>query len=272
MLNIGDFARLGQVSPRMLRHYDETGLLKPSRVDQQTAYRFYEVAQLGRLHRLLALRDLGLTLEQIRPMLDDDPSLEQLRGMLWLRQAQIEREVAEEQARLRRVEAHLRALEGSIAMSSIDVAIKMTEPIRIAEASGAAPGFGHENLNPVFQRLVPVVLGHLGRAGARPGIMVAWYGEPAEDGSVVLHAGFTIADQFVPDGGGVHVVDLPSIRVASVVHRGSMEDIASVYEALVRWIEDSGNTLAGRSRELYHEWNESHPERSVTELQMPIAS
>ena len=82
MLNIGQFARLGQVSPRMLRHYDEIGLLRPSRVDPQTGYRSYEVAQLGTLHRLLALRDLGLTLEQIRPMLGDDPSTEQLRGML----------------------------------------------------------------------------------------------------------------------------------------------------------------------------------------------
>src|SRR5262245_51954140 len=144
MLNIGEFARLGQVSPRMLRHYDETGLLKPSRVDPHTGYRFYAAGQLGRLHRLLALRDLGFSLEQTRPMLDDDLSLEQLRGMLMLRRAQIEQDVADEQGRLRRVEAHLRALEGSIAMSSLDVAIKTTEPTRIAESSAPAPGFGHE--------------------------------------------------------------------------------------------------------------------------------
>jgi len=272
MLNIGEFARLGQVSPRMLRHYDETGLLKPSRVDSQTGYRSYEVAQLGRLHRLLALRDLGLSLEQIQPMLDDDPSVEQLRGMLRLRQAQIEREVTDEQARLRRVDAHLRALEGSKAMSSFDVAIKTTEPIRLAEASGPAPGFGHENLSPVFHRLVPTVLGHLGRAGARPGIMVAWYEEPAEDGTVVLHAGFEVDNQSVPDDDDVRVVELPTVRVASVIHHGPMDNVLSVYEALAKWIEDSGNEFAGRSRELYHQWDDDHPERSVTELQMPIAS
>ena len=59
MFTIGEFARLGQVSPRMLRHYDETGLLRPTRVDPQTGYRLYDVGELGRLHRLLALRDLG---------------------------------------------------------------------------------------------------------------------------------------------------------------------------------------------------------------------
>jgi DNA-binding transcriptional MerR regulator len=61
MLNIGEFARLGQVSPRMLRYYDRFGLLVPDRVDPDTGYRSYGVGQLVRLHRLLALRDLGFT-------------------------------------------------------------------------------------------------------------------------------------------------------------------------------------------------------------------
>jgi DNA-binding transcriptional MerR regulator len=272
MLTIGAFARLGQVSPRMLRHYDETGLLTPSRVDPQTGYRSYDVAQLGRLHRLLALRDLGFTLEQTRPILDSELPIDELRGMLRLRQAQIERDVASEETRLRRVEAHLRALEGSISMSSLDVAIKNTDSVRVASASATAPGFGHDNLNPAFQDVVPVVLGHLGRVGARPGIMVAWYEEPADDGSVVIHAGFEIGSQSVPDGDGVRVVELPGVRVASVVHRGTMEGIEAVYEALVRWIEDAGHQLASRSRELYHHWDDAHPEESVTELQLPLAS
>src|SRR5579864_9237777 len=111
MLTIGDFARLGQISPRMLRHYDEIGLLTPEHVDPATGYRRYSLAQLGQLHRLLALRDLGFTLEQIGPFLDDDVSVEELRGMLRLRGAEIETTLSEERARLRRVEAHLRAIE-----------------------------------------------------------------------------------------------------------------------------------------------------------------
>jgi effector-binding domain-containing protein len=191
--------------------------------------------------------------------------------MLRLRRAQIERDVASEAARLRRVEAHLRALEGSISMSSLDVAIKNTDPVRVASASVTAPGFGHDNLNPAFQQLAPLVLGHLDRAGGRPGIMVAWYEEPADDGSVVIHAGFEIGSQSVPDGDGVQVVELPGVRVASVVHRGTMEGIEAVYESLVRWVEDSGHQLASRSRELYHHWDDAHPEESVTELQLPLA-
>lgn len=271
MLNIGEFARLGQVSPRMLRHYDEIGLLKPRQVDPKTGYRSYEVAQLGELHRLLALRDLGLTLEQIRPMLADDPSVEQLRGMLRLRQAQIAQEVADEQARLRRVEAHLRALEGSQSMPANDVVVKQTQPLRIAEATATAAGFG-PLLGDVFARLYPKVIGHLASADARPGLCVAWYEEPNDDGSVVVHAGFDIGDQSVPDSDEVRVMELPVIDVASVVHRGPMDGVEPVYESLVRWIDDSDYRLAGRSRELYHEWHEDEPSRNVTELQMPIGS
>jgi DNA-binding transcriptional MerR regulator len=270
-MNIGEFARLGQVSPRMLRHYDETGLLKPREVDAQTGYRLYDVASLGRLHRLLALRDLGFTLEQIRPLLDDDLPVEQMRGMLRLGRAQIEQNVAAEQARLRRVEAHLRALEGSSTMPSNDVVIKQAEPICLAEAVGTAPGYGSENLGPLFARLLPEVLAHLARVGATPGISVGHYEEPQDDGSVVLHAGFDIGDQEVPSGEVVRVAHLPSVEVASVIHRGAMEGIEPAFEALMRWIEDSGYRWAGPSRELYHEFHEEDPARHVTELQVPIA-
>jgi DNA-binding transcriptional MerR regulator/predicted transcriptional regulator YdeE len=271
MLNIGEFARLGQVSPRMLRHYDETGLLRPSAVDPQTGYRLYDVAALGRLHRLLALRDLGFTLEQIRPLLEDDVPVEQLRGMLRLGQAQIEQNVEAEQARLRRVEAHLRALEGST-MPLHDIVIKQAEPIRLAEAVGTAAGYGSENLGPLFARLIPEVLERLTEVGATPGIVVGHYEGLKDDGSVVLHAGFDIGDQDVPSTELVQVVELPAVQVASVVHRGTMEEIEPAFEALVRWIEDSGHRLAGGSRELYHQLHHEDPTGNVTELQIPVTS
>jgi DNA-binding transcriptional MerR regulator len=271
MLNIGEFARLGQVSPRMLRHYDEIDLLKPMWVDPSTAYRQYEIAQLGRLHRLLALRDLGFTLDRVRAVLDDGPSVERLKGMLLLRQVQLEDHVAEEQARLRRVRAHLTALEGSIPMSSLDVAIKTTEPVRVAEASSISPGFGSHNIRPVFERLAARVISQMGRTRARPGVAIAWYDEPDDDdGSVVVHVGFDVGQQEVSDGDGVRIVELPRVKVASLIHRGSMDHVIPVYEALARWVEESGNRLAGNNRELYHHWDKESPDGGVTEIQMPL--
>jgi effector-binding domain-containing protein len=98
--------------------------------------------------------------------------------------------------------------------------------------------------------------------------LIHYYAEPDEDGSVGLHVAYEIGEQTVPAGDGIEVVELPSIEVASVVHRGPMDNIVPVYEALIRWIEDSGYKLAGYGRELYHEVGEDGP--SVTELQMPI--
>jgi DNA-binding transcriptional MerR regulator len=268
MLSIGEFARLGQVSPRMLRHYDQLGLLQPERVDPDTGYRFYGVHQLGRLHRIVALRDLGFTLEQISTLLEGELSPEQLRGMLQLRRAELEQSVADAQSRLRRVEAHLRAIEGSNTVKAQDVVIKETQPLRVAEARDVAGGLDPEHVGPVFMRLAPKLIDHLQQAGARPGMMVGYYDEPAEDGSVGVHVAYEIGEQPVPISEGVETVELPVVTVASVVHRGDMEGVAPVYEALVRWIEDSGFRLAGHSRELYHEMTADGP--SVTELQMPI--
>ncbi|MGO9881707.1 MAG: MerR family transcriptional regulator [Solirubrobacteraceae bacterium] len=269
MLNIGEFARLGQVSPRMLRHYDQLGLLTPERVDPDTGYRSYDVKQLVRLHRLLALRDLGFTLQQIDGLLDGELPAEQLRGMLRLRRAQLEQSLADERARLRQVEAHLRAIEGSNTVNAQDIVIKQTQPLRVAEATGSAGGLDPEHLGPLFEQLAPTLGRKIAQAGARPGTMIGYYDEPDDDGSVGVHVAFEIVDQAVPPEDGVEIVELPVIEVASLVHRGGMENIAVVYEDLIRWVEDSGYRLAGYSRELYHEMDADGP--SVTELQMPIA-
>jgi DNA-binding transcriptional MerR regulator len=272
MLNIGEFARLGQVSPRMLRHYDEIGLLTPERVDAASGYRLYSVHQLGRLHRIVALRDMDFALEQIREVLAEDLPVEQLRGMLRLRRAQIELTVGEEQERLRRVEAHLRALEGTDAVDVQDIVIKRTQPIRVAQAT--AGGLTHADIGSAFGRLLPAVMAHLESVGAKPGITVGVYeddGGAAPEGEIVLQAGFEVGEQDVPDNDTVRVVDVPVVEVAAAVYHGGDDGIVAAWEALVRWIEDSGYRLVGDCRELYHEWDDDDPTRNVMELQQPIA-
>ena len=111
-LKIGDFARIGQVTVQTLRHYDELGLLKPSEVDPPSGYRYYVLNQLPRLHRILALRDLGFSLEQIAHLIDDDLPPTELRGMLRLKQAELRQQVNEGLDWLERLEARLRLIEG----------------------------------------------------------------------------------------------------------------------------------------------------------------
>ena len=154
-------------------------------------------------------------------------------------------------------------------MSTPDVLLKSTQPLRIVESTKVAGGLDPGRIGPVFRDLVPQLVEHIQHAGAQAGMLIGYYEEPSEDGSVGVHVGFEIGEQSVPAGDGIEITDLPVIEVASVIHRGGMEGITSVYEALLAWIEDSGFRLAGYSRELYHEMTADGP--SVTEIQMPIA-
>src|ERR687894_1600024 len=124
MLSIGHFAGHGHVSVRMLRHYDAIGLLRPAHVDRLTGYRSYDAGQLSRLNRIVALKGLGFTLQQVLSILDDEVSVEELRGMLRLRQTELQSQIASDTARLAQVEARLQILEKEGAMSADDVQIK----------------------------------------------------------------------------------------------------------------------------------------------------
>ncbi len=111
MFSIGEFSRIARVTPRQLRHYEELGLFQPERIDPETGYRFYSALQLPRLNRILALKELGLTLTQILRLLDENISAEEIRGMLTMRKAQIEQTLRDELERVRSIEARLGQIE-----------------------------------------------------------------------------------------------------------------------------------------------------------------
>jgi DNA-binding transcriptional MerR regulator len=139
MLKIGDFSRLSQVSVKTLRYYDEVGLLKPTQLDQASGYRYYSVAQLRQLHRILALRDLGFSLDQIADVLEGEPSTEELRGMLRLRRAEQQQRLLREQECLDRVEALLQLIHQENTMNTDAVIIKDTNPLRFASIRKTIP-------------------------------------------------------------------------------------------------------------------------------------
>ncbi|GAB1824115.1 MerR family transcriptional regulator [Herbidospora sp. RD11066] len=269
MYGIGDFARIGRVSVRMLRHYDALGLLTPARVDPATGYRSYEAAQLSRLNRLVALKDLGFTLQQIRGVLDDKVGVAELQGMLRLRRAELEAQVLADGIRLRGVEARLQIIEKEGVMPA-DVVVKSVPPVRVAELSAVAESYQSEHIGPVIQPLYPELIARLNKAGveiAGPGI--AYY-ESAADGGVKIHASFPVS--VAPDPAyDFDVVDLPGIeRAATIIHHGPMDGVDATVQGLHRWIEDHGEQGTGFSREVYLEYGMGDPENWVTELQEPL--
>jgi len=130
MLKIGEFSRLSQVTVKTLHHYDELGLIKPAHIDPVTNYRFYTVEQLPRIHRIMALKEMGLSLEQIGIMLEKELPTDEIRGMLHFKQAEIQQEMREAQRQLSLVEFRLRMIEAEINFPDLDVVMKRLEPMR----------------------------------------------------------------------------------------------------------------------------------------------
>ena len=124
MLKIGDFSRIAHVSIKTLRHYAQEGLLEPVWIDRFTGYRYYAIEQLPRLNRVLALKDLGFTLEQIRQLLHTGLPAGELRGMLRLKKVELKQRLQEEQLRLARVEKRLELIESEGLTTSHDVLLK----------------------------------------------------------------------------------------------------------------------------------------------------
>ncbi|MFI9722146.1 MerR family transcriptional regulator [Streptomyces sp. NPDC052396] len=273
MFTIGDFARHGRVSVRMLRHYDAIGLLRPAHVDPASAYRFYQADQLARLNRIIALKDLGFTLQQVRVILDEKVGAEELRGMLRLRRAELEAAMTAAAARLAQVEARLRTIESEGRMSTDDVVVKHIPAVRVAELSGPAAGYRPEDIGPVITPMFQELCRRLDEAGVTPtGPAIAYYEDSPEGGeTIVVHAAMPVATGAVT-GPSVTVVDLPAIdRAATIVHRGPMDQVLTTAQSLARWIATSGHHSTGYARELYLECPDD-PAGWVTELQEPIAA
>jgi GyrI-like small molecule binding domain len=161
-------------------------------------------------------------------------------------------------------------LERGDLMQAIEIVPKRAEPVRMATTTGIAAGYGHDNIGPVFQERLPIVWQHLIEAGVEPGICVASYEWPDDDGRVVVHLGFDIGAQTLPDGDDVRVIELASVEVASALHQGAFNGISDTFDAIIRWIDDNGYRIADRSRELYLETNLDNTAKNVMELQIPI--
>ncbi|WP_411134513.1 MerR family transcriptional regulator [Streptomyces sp. C10] len=302
MFSIGDFAQYGRVSARMLRHYDAIGLLRPARTDPVSGYRFYEAAQLARLNRIIALKDLGFSLQQVGAILAEEVSVPELRGMLRLRQAELEAALTAEGARLARVEARLRTIESEGRMSADDVVVKRTGTVLLAELSGVAASYGPEDIGPVITPLYAELCRLLEAAGVAPaGPGLAYYEDVPEPGegserpaggsegkdAVVVHVGMVITEEALAKAGapagtggrpgapaasglGFDVATLPGLdSAATVVHRGPMSRILPTAQNLAHWIDANGYRSAGYARELYLECPPDL-EKWVTEIQEPV--
>ncbi|MBL8092653.1 MAG: MerR family transcriptional regulator [Anaerolineales bacterium] len=270
MIRIGDFSKLSHVTVKALRLYDEMGLLKPVLVDTFTSYRYYEFSQLTRLYRILALKDLGLSLEEIGSVLENEVSVEHLRGMLALRQAEIRQRMREDEVRLERVANWLEHLKEERPMSVHAVVLKTVESFKVASMRGIVPQPPDQNI--LWDEVIAFMERHKARMAGAP---FAIYHDPdfrEKDWDIEVCQPVVEA---VPSSDKVKVYDLPRVeKMACVVHHGPFATLPTAYDSLAAWIDQNGYRIVGPAREinlrLPDTMGDQNDPNTVNEVQFPV--
>jgi DNA-binding transcriptional MerR regulator len=271
-LKIGEFAKVGMVSVSALRYYDEMKLLRPAEIDRWTGYRYYSLDQLPMLHRILALKDLGLSLDQIQQLIGEELPAEQIRGMLRLKRAELKEQARDIEDRLARVETRLLEIEMEGKMPDYDVVLKRVEPIRAAVINDTIPNM--DVVNATFDRLFDEVLeyvhSHGGTMSGAP--LDLWY-DMVTDQSENMRVAVAVPTQSNLEGNSrVKLDTLPGAeQMASVIHAGPFATLSQAYGVAFAWITDNGYRIAGPTREIYLQYERGGDQNKyVTELQFPL--
>jgi effector-binding domain-containing protein len=270
MFKIGDFSRLSKVSVKALRYYDQLGLLKPVEVDRWTGYRYYSAGQLPRLYRILVFKDLGFSLEQVASLLGDELPTSQIRGMLRLKQAEIQQQVAEEQERLERIEARLQQIEKeNTNMPEYEVVLKKVPPMTIASLRETVPTY------PDVGRLHGEMDAYFRQQGVEESdtCFTIWHDPEYREKDVDAEVAFPIVPGSLKGNERITIRELPGLETAaSVVHQGPYETVGPAYDALTAWIEANGYRITGPDREIYlnNSTHTKNPAEFVTEIQYPV--
>jgi DNA-binding transcriptional MerR regulator len=273
MFLIGEFSRLARVSRRMLYYYEEVGLLAPAHTDKETGYRYYSAAQLPRLNQILALKELGLTLEQIKQMLDDNISADALRGMLALRRAQIEQNLQDEMMRMRYIESRIRQVEAEGVMRDYDVVLKPVDAIRVLTARETLADMS--GFAPVMFEMLHRLPDQLGAAALGTMIAIVHSDEHVVE-NIDAEMGFVLNTDMpqavtLPSGRTLTPRAMPAVAtMATAVRTGPTPLSSGCYHAIGNWIENNGYRMAGVGREVFLQLQPNDLESMVVEVQFPV--
>jgi DNA-binding transcriptional MerR regulator len=263
MLKIGEFARLAQVSVKTLRHYGAMGLLEPAAVSRDTGYRYYLPEQLRRLRSILALRDLGLSLDVVRDLTGEGMPAADLQRALLARRDDLERSIALHRIQLVEIEARLCALQEDASRREPDVQVKHTAARRVA--SIRSPLGSYDEAEGLFSDLARRV----GCPAERALLGAIWH-RCGHDGRQIDCEAFLSIGASARVRRGLSGSELPAMTVVSVLHHGRDEYSGRAYAAIRDWIARRGWQVSGPNLEIYLSRSQGGSDDDVTEIQFPI--
>lgn len=270
MFRIGEFSRIARVSGRLLRYYDGIGLLSPRRIDPGTGYRYYTADQLGQLNRILALKDLGLSLDQVARMVREEVSPDEIRGMLMLKKAELERTLSEETVRLRHIESRLLQIDEQGGLKDYDVIVKsvVAQPYLSLRRTFADMAAVVAAVGDVVRAVHPRVPGNI-----RGDLTVIAYSD-FDDENLDIEIGIALKAEPVRairvPGIDLMLGELPAVdTLATLVRSGPADQSHIAFGALGLWMEANHYRIDGPSREVLLEL--PLQESAVMEIQFPVA-
>ena len=269
MLKIGEFSKLSRLSVRMLRHYDELGLLKPVETDLFTGYRYYREEQLPVAGRIAAFKDMGFSLSAIGEILACYGDKEQLEGLLREKQTELRELSAQTAYRLRLLETAVERLRKDDETMNYDVSLKTFPERYAATLRMRIPAYEQEGL------LWSVLVSETAPLHLLPDepcyCSVVYHDKEYKESDVDVEAQKTVRGRY-PDTEHVRFKTLPPVTVASASCKGPYEQLNAVMAAVAEWVAANGYAFDGPAFNIYHvsPHETSNPEEFVTEVCYPV--
>lgn len=271
MFTVGDFSRLAQVSKRLLRYYDQIDLFKPHYVEKSSGYRFYSVEQMPELNRILALKDLGLSLDQIRDVLSDNISTTELQKMLINKKQEIHHQLQKELEQVRKIENRLTLLQDQ-SLEPLNVVLKEVPNYPVARLRRVVDDFSRA-VSFVGQ-LHDAIPYHL----QDQFMYCVCYTDQHENSQLDMEFG-VILDKpnkkklLLPNGMTLSQYQLEgaTMMATTIIEGGSLHNIQTGYTSILKWIGSHNYQLAGTPRELMLQLPQDLSGNGlISEIQFPV--
>lgn len=261
LYRIGMFSKMNQVTIKALRYYDEVGLLRPRFIDPDNGYRYYSSSQLEPLHRLMALRRIGYSIEEIKRVQDGESE----QRILQKKKQQLMKEISERMSMLSQIEGYLQQDEENYHM-----VIKRLPEVIVASTRKVIPNF-----NALFS-LAPEMGAAMEKAGcvcAVPDYCFNIYHDNEyreENIDIEVCEAVTEMKADVGDLKFKCFAEVP--EAVCTMHKGAYANIPKAYAAAIKFVEDNGYEMIDSPRESYIDglWNKESEEDWLTEIQIPV--
>lgn len=269
MLRIGDFSKLSRISIRMLRHYDEIGILHPECVDDFTGYRYYSESQLPLAGKIQALKSLGFGLSMIKEILGKYEDVQEMERFLILKRKELEGEAREIRQKLQFLDSTLKWMRKDGNLMDYNVTLKTLPERYVASVRQVIPAYDQEGL--LWEIMCRELEGQNVQQAAPCYGMAIFHdeGHKEHDSDVEIQSSVVGTYQ---DTEHVKFKTVPPIQIASAIYKGGYDQISRVNAAVANWVVENGYDFNGKSFCIYHvsPSDTSDPEELVTEVCFPV--